>query len=275
MKKILAILALALPLIMTSCLQDKMYEGPSSIDELTLDPEAPTSVQEVTVTAKTSGLQEIVSAVLTYNNGGKPVQMTGSGNQWTGKIPPLPDKTKVTVTVVVTNSAGFTTSKTTEYTVGNPPVDWSKLVLNELYGAGEDNEKFLELFNNSNFPISLKGVTINKDEELCWTGLENEVCPPHGVFAIIGAKGTTERGISSGFSAKKSVLIELFNPSGQKIDYFQRGEKGSKWGEQGLDNNKGAWARIPDGTGKIVIVSNPTPGKANDGTGAKDDPDIK
>lgn len=273
MKKILTIAALALPLFFTSCLKDQQYEGPSKIDSLTLAPEAPTSNDQVTVSVATSGIQSLQSAELTFN--GQKASMTVSGNNATGTIPAFPDKTNVKVKVTVTNTAGYTTSKEAEYTVGNPATDWTKLVLNELYGAGEDNEKFIELYNNSDFDISLKDVTIHKDEELCWTGLEGEVCPKHGFFAIVGAKGTTERGISSGFSAKKSVLIELFNPAGQNIDKFQRGDKGAKWGDQGLDNNKGAWARIPDGTGKIVIVTNPTPGSANDGTGAKDDPDLK
>lgn len=273
MKKILTIVALALPLFLTSCLKDEQYEGPSNIDSLTLLPEAPTSNDQVTVTVSTSGIQALKSAELAFN--GQTTDMTVSGKNATGTIPAFPDKTVVKIKVTITNSAGFATSKEAEYTVGNPATDWTKLVINELYGAGADNEKFIELYNNSDFDISLKDVTINKDEELCWTGLEGEVCPRHGVFAIIGAKGTTERGISSGFSAKKSVLIELFNPAGEKIDYFQRGDKGTGWGDQGLDNNKGAWARIPDGTGKIVIVSNPTPGAVNDGTGAKDDPYLK
>lgn len=272
MKKIFAIIALALPLIATSCLQDKMYEGPSSIDQLTLNPEAATSIDPVTVSIKTSGLQAVKTAELSYN--GTKVPMSGSGSSWSGVIPALPDKTEVNIIVTVTNTAGFVTTKNAKYTVGNPPTDWTKLVLNELYGAGADNEKFIELFNNSAYDIDLKDVTIKKDEDLCWTGLEGEVCPAHGIFAIVGAKGTTERGISSGFSAKKSVLIELFNPTGQKIDYFQRGEKGTGWGNQSLGNNSGAWARIPDGTGDVVIVSNPTPGAVNDATGAKADPDL-
>ena len=48
--------------------------------------------------------------------------------------------------------------------------DYSKLVLNELSGAGEDNEKYWELYNTGNQEIDLAGVTINKDEELAWTG---------------------------------------------------------------------------------------------------------
>lgn len=271
MKKIFAIIALALPLVLTSCLKDKIYEGPSTITALTLNPVAPTSNDAVTVSVETAGLQDLKSANLTYN--GTSVDMTVTGKKASGVIPALADKTVVKVVVNVVNAAGYTTTKEAEYTVGNPPTDWTKLVINELYGAGADNEKFIELYNNSDFAIGLKDVYIHKDEGLCWTGLEGEEVPAHGFFLILGAKGTTERGISSGFSAKKSVLIQVFNPSGQLVDKFERGDGSLGWGNQGLPNNTGAWARIPDGKGDVVIVTNPTPGTANDNTGATPDPD--
>lgn len=155
--------------------------------------------------------------------------------------------------------------------------DYTKLVLNELSGAGEDNEKFFELYNTGSQDIDLEGVTINKDEELSWTGKKGQVIKAKGYFAIVGAKGTTPDGFSSGFSAKKSVIVELFAPEakgGAKLDTFQRGEKGSAWGDQGLDNNKGSWSRIPDGTGAFMITPTATPGAANNGEGATADPDL-
>ncbi len=147
--------------------------------------------------------------------------------------------------------------------------DYSKLVLNELCGDGEDNEKYIELYNNGSTPIDLKDVTINKDEELTWTGVKGQVIPAKGVFAIVGAKGTTADGFSSGFSAKKSVLVELFAPDGTKLDTFQRGEKGSEWGAQGLTAVKASWSRVPDGTGKFLITDK-TPGAVNAKSGEED-----
>lgn len=153
--------------------------------------------------------------------------------------------------------------------------DYSGLVLNELSGAGEDNEKFWELYNNGNQEVDLAGVTINKDEELAWTGVKGQKIPAKGFFAIVGAKGTTPDGFSSGFSAKKSVIVELYDPKGNKLDTFQRGEKGNAWGDQGLDNNKGSWSRIPDGTGKFMITPTVTGGEANDDTDATEDDFVK
>ena len=271
MKKIFTIIAIALPVLFTSCLKDALYEGPSNIDSIALSPEAPTSNDAVTVTATVSGVQKVTKASLTYN--GTALEMSGSGKTFTATVPAQPDKTVVEVVVSVTNAAGYTATANKSYTVGNPPVDFTKLVLNELYGAGEDNEKSIELYNCSDFAIDLEGVTLNKDEELTWTGIKGESCPAHGVFAIVGAKKTTERGISSGFSAKKSVIIELFDPSGNKLDTFQRGEKGTGWGNQGLTNNKGSWSRIPDGTGKFQITEEVTIGALNSKTGTED-PDV-
>ena len=153
----------------------------------------------------------------------------------------------------------------------DPVYDYSGLVLNELCGAGEDNEKYWEIYNGGSEDVDLKNVYINKDEELAWTGVKGQVIKVGEVFAIVGAKGTTEKGFSSGFSAKKSVIVELFAPDGSRLDVFQRGEKGSAWGDQGLDNNTGSWSRIPNGSGKFMITPNKTPGAANNGEGAVED----
>ena len=122
--------------------------------------------------------------------------------------------------------------------------------------------------------MSLKGYTIKKDEELCWTAADDLKIPAGGHYLILGAKGTTPDGFSSGFSAKKTVIVQLFNAAGVNIDTFQRGEKGGGWGET-VDNNKGSWSRVPDGSGKFKITPVVTGGKANDGEGATDDPLVK
>lgn len=157
---------------------------------------------------------------------------------------------------------------------GDAPAPEPTVVLNELYGAGEDNEKFFELYNPGSKEVSLAGYTINKDEELCWTGADELKIPAKGFYLILGAKGTTETGFSSGFSSKKTVIVELFDADGKKIDTFQRGDKGSGWGE-GIDPNDGSWSRIPDGTGKFMITPNTTQGEANDKTDAVEDPLVK
>ena len=271
MKTIKYILMLLTAFLVGSCVEDKMYEGPSTIKSVSLTPASPTSFDDVTVTANVEGLQAPTKVTLDYTAGSasQTVEMSGSNGVYTGVIPAQADGTKVSFKVTVLNEAGYTTVVEKDYTVGDKPSDYSKLVINELFGAGADAEKFIELFNNGDNPVKLKGVTLNKDETLTWTGIDGEVVMPHSTFAIVGAKGTTERGFSSGFSSKKSVLVELFDPNGKKLDSFQRGEKGTGWGAQSLTNVSGSWSRCPDGTGKFMITE-PTLNAKNPASGTVD-----
>ena len=274
MKKIQLALLLLATLVLASCVKDNVYEGPSKIDAVTMSPEAPTSFDDIVITATVSGLQAVKTATLNYKAGATSgnLPMAGNGNTYTATIPAQPDGTKVTYTVVIENEAGFTTvSPEKEFTVGDKPSDFTKLVLNELYGAADaDSEKFIELYNNGDDPIKLKDVVIKKDEEETWKGLEGEVIMGHSFFTIVGAKGTTPRGFSSGFSNKKSVLVELYDPNNNLVDRFQRGEKEDAWGNQSLAKVSGSWSRCPNGTGKFMITDTPTLGAKNPDTGTED-----
>ncbi len=274
MKKIMLVLAAAL-FTLTGCVKDEVYKGPTSIDKVAFDPAAPTSVTPVTVTVTVSGIQAVTTATLKFGNEAQVMTPDNSGKMFKGTIPAMPDGTEVSFTVTIVNEANFTTvSDPYTYKVGDPATDWTKLKLNEVYGAGADDEKFFELYNASDFTIKLTGVTINKDEGLTWTGIDGEEVPAHGFFAIVGGKGTTPRGFSSGFSAKKSVILELFAPDGTKVDTFQRGDKDESgaWGVK-LPEITDSWQRIPDGTGKWAIAT-PNCGEANAASGT-DDPDVK
>ena len=275
MKKIqLALLLLATMVLATSCVEDKVYEGPSKIESVSMMPEAPTSFDDVVVTAVVSGLQSVKTATLNYKAGSNSgsVPMSGNGNTWMGTIPAQPDGTKVTYTVTIVNDADFTTvSPEKEYTVGDKPSDFTKLVLNELYAAADADEgKYIELYNNGDDPIKLKDVVIKKDETESWRGLAEDVIMGHSYYTIEGAKGTTPHGLSSGFSNKKSVLIEIYDPNNNLIDKFQRGEKEDAWGNQSLAKVTGSWSRCPNGTGKFMITEETTLGAKNPDTGVED-----
>ena len=258
MKKIqLALLLLATMVLATSCVEDKVYEGPSKIESVSMMPEAPTSFDDVVVTAVVSGLQSVKTATLNYKAGSNSgsVPMSGNGN-----------------TVTIVNDADFTTvSPEKEYTVGDKPSDFTKLVLNELYAAADADEvKYIELYNNGDDPIKLKDVVIKKDETESWRGLAEDVIMGHSYYTIVGAKGTTPHGLSSGFSNKKSVLIEIYDPNNNLIDKFQRGEKEDAWGNQSLAKVTGSWSRCPNGTGKFMITEETTLGAKNPDTGVED-----
>ena len=265
-------------LAMTACVEDKVYEGPNTIEAVSIAPEAPTSFDDVVVTAKVSGLLSVKKAVLEYTIDGKNtvVEMAGDGKTYTATIPAQPDGTKVKYVVIITNEAGYTSTAEREYTVGDKPSDYTKLVINELYGAGEDGEKYIELFNNGDDPIKLDGVTIKKDEAVTWTGVKDEVVMGHSYFLIVGASnvageggsGPNPRPMIKGLSAKKTLLIELFNPKGELINKFQRGEKGDGWGAT-ISKNDLTWSRCPNGTGKFMIADK-TFGSKNPDTGTED-----
>lgn len=264
-------------LAMTACVEDKVYEGPNTIEAVSINPEAPTSFDDVVVTAKVSGLLAVTKAVLRYSVDGDladDIEMTGDGKTYTATIPAQPDGTKVEYVVVITNEAGYTTTAEREYTVGDKPSDYTKLALNELYGAGEDGEKYIELYNNGDDPIKLEGVVIKKDEAETWTGVKGEVIMGHSYFLIVGASGVSGVGGSGpnprpmikGLSSKKTLLIELFNPKGELVDKFQRGEKGDGWGVKLSFDNKKTYSRCPNGTGKFMIADK-TFGTKNPDTG--------
>ena len=275
MKKIqLALLLLATMLLAASCVKDNVYEGPSKIDAITMSPEAPTSFDDIVITATVSGLQNVKTATLDYIAGSNraSLPMSGNGSTWTATIPAQPDGTKVTYTITIVNDADFTTvSPEKEFTVGDKPSDFTKLVLNELYAAADaDADKFIELYNNGDDPIKLKDVVIKKDEEESWRGLADEVIMGHSYFTIVGAKNSTPRALSSGFSNKKSVLIEIYDPNNNLIDKFERGEKQDAWGNQSLAKVTGSWSRCPNGTGKYMINEVTTLGAKNPDTGVED-----
>ncbi len=273
MKKLLLFVSI-LTLGLVSCVEDKVYEGPASISDVAYSPLAVTPDDDVTVTAKITDMQGISSAKVQYKVGSgnyTAADMTANQNTYTGIIPKQADEAVVVFYVEVVNEAGIT-SKSPEktYTVGAEPVDYTKLVLNELNSSGNDEDKYIELYNNSDVAIDLEGVIIKKDEEEAWVGKAGNRIEPQGYFVILGAKGTTPDGFNSGFSGKKSVLIELYAPDGSLTDKFQRGEKGTGWGDQSLSDvtklSTPSFSRCPNGTGDWRLAA-ATQGTKNPDTG--------
>ena len=112
MKTMKYLFMLTVMALMAACMEDEVYEGPSSIDSVASSIAAPTSTDNVTVTAVVSGLQAVRTATLSYSiNGGgyNEVAMSGNGNTFTGVIPAQEDGTKVKYFVTVVNEAGFST----------------------------------------------------------------------------------------------------------------------------------------------------------------------
>lgn len=269
-------------LAMTACVEDKVYEGPNTIEAVSINPDAPTSFDDVVVTAKVSGLLKVTKAILRYSVNDDfvdEIEMAGNGNTYIATIPAQEDGDKVNYSVIITNEAGYTSTVEKDYTVGDKPSDYTKLVINEVYGAGADGEKYLELYNNGNDPIKLQGVVIRKDEaDDVWVGEAGEIIMGHDYFCIVGAKNTPGEGgsgpnprpMTKGLSAKKSVLFQVFDPNSTLVTKFERGEKQDGWGNQSLPENKQTWSRCPNGTGKFMIADK-TLGAQNPDTGEEDE----
>lgn len=290
MKTIKILFVTLLAVAMTACVEDKVYEGPNTIDAVSISPEAPTSFDDVVVTAKVSGLLKVTKAVLSYSVNDDfvdEIEMAGDkeGEIFTATIPAQEDGDKVSYSVTITNEAGYTTTSEKDYTVGDKPSDFTKLVINEVCGAGGDSDKYLELYNYGDDPIKLKGVVIRKDEaDNVWTGEDGEVIMGHGYFVIAGAKnalgeggsGPNPRPMTKGLSPKKNVIMEIYDPNGNFVTKFQRGDAGEEgWGNGSAYNglpyteNKQTWSRCPDGTGLFMIAPG-SKGTKNPNAGEED-----
>ena len=136
---------------------------------------------------------------------------------------------------------------------------YTGLVLNELNG----NDKFIELYNNSESAISLNGVYIEKDGKNVWTA--GDITLEAGKFLLLYSEdvaadypGYEDNGnglvFGSGLSAKKEVRVKLFSPSGASLDDFNLVEYTTP--------APASYSRCPDGTGDWMYAD-ATPGSAN------------
>lgn len=148
MKKIALFSALALILAgFASCVEDKIYDV-ASISDIK-NTVAYTEDDAVTVTAKVTALVEITKVELLYKAGTeaeKTVPMIGVTNDagvYQGTIPAAPVGTKVVYHIEASTDGNTECSPEVSYTVGEIPIDYTGLALNELNG----NDKFIEIYN--------------------------------------------------------------------------------------------------------------------------------
>lgn len=226
MKKIL-FAALALIVVMASCVKDPQYPG-LTITNVVYTPTAVQADVPVTVSAIITSFNTF-TAKLYYNiddGDYTVVDMVPAAEKdvYTAEIPGKADGTKVTF-YIEANGTLVATSSVMEYVVGAIAVDYSVLRLNELNG----NDKFIELYNTGTDPINLNGVYIVKDDEnQNWTGTAN-VNIEAGGFVVLWSEDVIDPNdpqvaedyvFHSGLSAKKNVRIQLFTPAGESIDDF-------------------------------------------------------
>ena len=227
MKKIL-FAALALIVVMASCVKDPKYPG-VTISNVSYAPTAVQDNQDVTVTATIASFGEFTAKLFYKVNDGdwKEKEMTPEAQKdvYSAVIEGQPDGATVAFYVEATGDL-VAVSPTMEYVVGAVAVDYSVLQLNELNG----NDKFIEIYNRGTEALNLNGVYIEKDATQNWVA-DNTVSIPAGGYLLLYSEDVTIEGgaqagypesltFHSGLSAKKNVRIQLFTPAGVSIDDF-------------------------------------------------------
>lgn len=133
------------------------------------------------------------------------------------------------------------------------------LVLNEICGKDFPDNEWIEIYNNSDKEVSLKGVYLLKIDE---DGIDhvvhrfkNETIKPHHVLVV----QSTMNELRSRLSRKKELGVELVGADDKTIDAFYRDDEvGERPHPVG-----GSYARIPNGTGAWTIVKNASRGEVN------------
>ena len=194
MKKLL-FAAMALVVVMASCVKDEPYTG-ITISDLSFTPSSVMFIDSVTVTASISSFYTITEADLVYTlddaDSSYKVVMTKDENTklYSGVIPAYPDSTKVAFFVKAVSEKMEVVSETKNYTVGEIPLDYSKIMLNELNG----DTKFIEIYNQGDVNLPLKGMYLIKDEkpEIIWTADATIIAPAHGYVVLYGGDHPAE-----------------------------------------------------------------------------------
>lgn len=220
-----------------------------------------------------------VSIVLTSPSGEKEIDRfdrdaavgVDQGHDLGGSYARIPDGTG-DWTIVAQSSRGEANSETEPNPEPTPDPDatstYAGLVLNELNG---NDPKYIELYNGSDKEMDITGVRIRKDDEvIVYTAPQGTVIAARGFLKLLAEQTDPALGFSSGLSAKKSVMIELYAPDGvTRLDLFKNPslEMGEVWGESDPkyngDDEGLAYGRYPDGAEGQWQMMTPTEGTAN------------
>ena len=166
-----------------------------------------------------------------------------------GTIPAAPVGTKVVYHIEASTDGNTECSPEVSYTVGEVPIDYTGLALNELNG----NDKFIEIYNKGKEDIHIKGISIQKDGKDVWTA--PSAILKSGEFVLLystdvqadHAEHPEGYFFGSGLSAKKAVKVELFDPKGGSLDCFNL--------VNFVKKASASYSRVPDGTGAWYFTS--------------------
>ena len=158
-----------------------------------------------------------------------------------------------------------------------PEVGEARLVINEV----NTDLKYIELYNAGDAVCDLSGLRIRKNFEEYLQNAEKSadyvvaegVTLEAGAFAVLGCKGKkieasgVDLGTSAtGISGSKSLLLELIDKEGKRLDYFvnssfEKPRAVDSW-DEAVEHTFDVAARLADGEAWYVVES-PTAGVTN------------
>lgn len=151
--------------------------------------------------------------------------------------------------------------------------DFRTIRLNELDG---NKPKYIELYNTSAQTVDISGMKLRKNgEEMVYEAPMGTTLAAGGYLALLSDQTDYSIGFSAGFSAKKSVMIELLGPDGSVVDVFVNPSMamGKVWDETDPkyngDTTGEAYGRQPDGTGEWYMIKS-TQGASNNNAAKSD-----
>jgi hypothetical protein len=139
---------------------------------------------------------------------------------------------------------------------------YTKIKLNEVSGAGDDNQKFYEFINLSTTSISLEGFVLyynansnngqplpTGDGNLTWTGNATHIIRAGELLCLIGRNNPGS--FTTGLTSQRNLIITLKNAVGgtvvdQCIRALDTGE---------YEITEQSFSRIPDGTGPFYFTT--------------------
>jgi hypothetical protein len=272
--KYFAILSLVLAIVFASCVKDEIFNGPASIEKVSILPEAPQSSDSAVVTAQVTDLKGITSVTIFYRTSTagafNPVIMTSAEDfLFNGTIPALPMGTKVEYYIEAKNNGGFTTlypsaapAQLANYTIGASNL--IKLYINEVFADGTKdvtNPDWVEIYNGSDIAVDISGYAFYDD------GIKNSggskpkrilnagtIIPSKGFLVqkteYTGGEYTVEFGLST--SGDGAYLENTSGVLVASLDFLTINLSGKK-----------SYGRQPDGSSNLVIFTTPTRGTSN------------
>ena len=255
MKRYIVAALAALAVILPSCVKDETYPYASVSKVANTDAVGPV---DVTVTATVSALVP-VTVKLFYTAGSTSeasVDMTGSGETYTGIIPGQPVGTVVKYHVEASTTAGSMSSEEKTYTVSEKPAEPQTLFINEV----NCGTKEFEIYNASNKAVDIAGYVFLKDDKDSWEVPAGKGNIPAKGFLVFKAKNNDiNEGPSFGLSGTKGFKLCMLK-DGEIVDEIDNSAtvEGFKVVEDGW-----SLSRKTDGGDEWVLVEGGTMGKSN------------